>query len=147
MSFEDCVHCNDTTFCEECYDTKRHKKAKSVLKSEKASFEADPTGKRPSDPGAKLDAGKPRASLLRQVGLALLEVAKVLTIGAEKYSANGWIAVPNGEVRYDDAFWRHILYAATEAVDKDTGLPHDVQEAVNALFKLELRLRREKNAE
>lgn len=106
--------------------------------------EADPTGRKPSDPGAKLDAGKPKAALLRQVGLALLEVAKVLTIGAKKYSKNGWLDVPDGEERYDDAFWRHILYASTEAVDKDTGLPHDVQETVNALFKLELRLRREK---
>lgn len=109
--------------------------------------EADPTGRKPSDPGSKLDAGKPKAALLRQAGLALLEIAKVLTIAIEKkgYTRNGWLDVPDGEDRYDDAFWRHILYAATEAVDKDTGLPHDVQEAVNALFKLELRLRREKN--
>ena len=44
-------------------------------------IEADPTGRNPHEPGAKLDAGKVYASLLADFSLALTEVAKVATFG------------------------------------------------------------------
>ncbi len=49
-----------------------------------ATREADPTGRRPSDRGAKVDAGKPRMDLvLGSFADALVEVAKVGTFGAK----------------------------------------------------------------
>ena len=113
----------------------------------KATFEAlysgesDPNGLAASAPGAKLDAGKPRASLLKQFGLALLEVAKVATGGAAKYSAGGWQFVEDGIERYDNAKWRHALTEHYQPIDPDFGLLHAAHEAWDALAKLELMCR------
>ena len=104
--------------------------------------EEDPNGLYQHDPGAKLDAGKIQASLLEDFSLALLEVAKVLTHGAEKYTAGGWQHVQNGVKRYNDAAWRHRLAARHEELDSDSGLSHDAHEAWNVLAKLELKLRK-----
>ena len=105
------------------------------------AIEADPNGLAPSAPGAKLDAGKPRASLLKQFGLALLEVAKVATGGAAKYSAGGWQFVEDGIERYDNAKWRHALTEHYQPIDPDFGLLHAAHEAWDALAKLELMCR------
>ena len=52
-----------------------------------ASKEQDPNGIEQHDPGAHLDAGKPRAGLvLMSFGNALMEVSRVGSFGAEKYS-------------------------------------------------------------
>ena len=93
--------------------------------------------------GAKLDAGKPRAALvLGGFAKALLEVAKVGTFGANKYTDNGWMEVENGKDRYADAGLRHFLYkAAGEELDPESGLDHLAHEAWNALARLELALR------
>lgn len=104
-------------------------------------LESDPTGRAPHEPGAKLDAGKVYASLLGDFSLALTEVAKVATFGANKYSRGGWQTVPNGIQRYSDAKWRHLLKSG---VDEDSGLLHKAHEAWNVLAELELILR-EKN--
>ena len=62
-----------------------------------------------TDVGIKHDQGKPRASLVvHGFARALLEVSAVATFGAEKYSANGWVSVPNGCERYTDAMYRHL---------------------------------------
>ncbi len=54
--------------------------------------EADPDGKDPHEIGSKLDAGKPRMSLvLGGFARALMEVVKVGTDGAIKYTENGWM--------------------------------------------------------
>lgn len=103
--------------------------------------EEDPNGLYQHDPGAKLDAGKIQASLLEDFSLALLEVAKVLTFGAEKYTAGGWQHVQNGIKRYNDAAWRHRLAARYEEFNPESGLSHDAHEAWNVLAKLELKLR------
>lgn len=103
--------------------------------------EADPNGLKSNDPGAKLDQGKPMASLLKQFGLALLEVSKVSTFGANKYSIGGWQSVDNGVQRYDDAMMRHWLKEHLEEIDNDSGLMHQAQVAWNALARLELILR------
>ena len=106
-------------------------------------IETDPLGRDAHAPGAKLDAGKVRPALvLRGFARALLEVSKVGTYGAVKYTENGWMEVPDGIARYDDAKLRHWLYEATgEAADKDTKLRHAAHEAWNALARLDLLLR------
>ncbi len=102
--------------------------------------EKDPLGKKPGEPGAKLDQGKPMAGLLQDFGRALLAVAEVGTFGAKKYSRGGWQHVPDGVNRYTDAMLRHIL-VESEKIDRDSGLPHAAQTAWNALARLELMLR------
>lgn len=105
--------------------------------------ETDPTGRKPGDPGAKLDKGKPRISLvINGFPRALWAVAEVATYGASKYSDGGWQSVPNGQERYFDAGLRHMLKKAMgEERDLDSGLLHLQQKAWNALAELELYLR------
>ena len=111
------------------------------------SIERDPNGIDPHEPGAKLDAGKVRPSLiLSDMARALLAVAEVGTFGANKYSDGGWQHVENGIKRYSDAKDRHRLRGAIEERDPDSGLLHAAHEAWNALAVLELMLR-EKESE
>lgn len=102
--------------------------------------EKDPYGKDAHEGGAKLDAGKNRLSLvLGGFSLALQEVGKVGTYGANKYSPNGWKTVPNGLERYADAMLRHIFKGMSgEKLDPDTNLTHAAHAAWNALAVLEL---------
>ena len=99
--------------------------------------------------GVKYDAGKPRAGLvLGGFSLALLEVSKVGTFGAEKYTDDGWTSVPNGRSRYTDAMLRHILQDLSgEEVDAESGIAHDAHAAWNALARLELKLRALKSSQ
>ena len=108
---------------------------------ERCVKEKDPTGRKSHEDGAKLDSGKPLAGLLGLFSRALLEVTKVSTHGAQKYSRGGWQNVPNGIERYEDAKWRHLLKGCIEENDPDSGLLHAAHEAWNALAKLELMLR------
>lgn len=105
--------------------------------------ETDPNGLAADAGGAKLDAGKIRVSLvLDGFPRALEQVAKVGTYGANKYSDNGWMQVPDGIRRYKDAMGRHRLADAKgERYCQETGLLHSAQEAWNTLAKLELELR------
>lgn len=107
--------------------------------------ESDPLGKNAHEPGAKLDAGKNRPGLvLFSFARALDAVTAVGTYGANKYSDNGWIEVPNGQRRYTDAMMRHLLKeAGGETHDKDTELLHAAHAAWNALARLDLMLRAE----
>jgi len=101
--------------------------------------EKDPNGIDQHAPGAKLDAGKPRVGLvIAGFSHALLEVAKVGTYGANKYTDNGWRSVPNGVQRYTDAMLRHYLAESDDSVDDESGLLHAAQVAWNALARLEL---------
>ena len=106
--------------------------------------EEDPTGRKPSDPGAKLDQGKIRMGLvLGGFANALREVCKVGTNGAAKYSDNGWKEVPNGEARYMDALHRHLNKHQTgEAIDPEWKLLHLAHAAWNCLSILELELKK-----
>lgn len=110
--------------------------------------ETDPTGKGAHEPGAKLDAGKLRPSLvLGGFAHALKAVVKVGTDGANKYTDNGWREVPNGFARYSDAKVRHALaWACGEQRDKDTQSLHLAHEAWNALARLELYLQQNPEA-
>lgn len=108
--------------------------------------EKDPNGISPTQPGAKLDAGK--APIIRGAvkyfPRALAAVARVSLFGATKYTWNGWESVPDGVNRYSDALGRHLLGEAIDGpTDPETGLSHAAQVAWNALARLELILRTE----
>jgi hypothetical protein len=108
------------------------------------ALEDDPNGKRPNEAGAKLDAGKNRLGLvLCGFARALQAVGAVGTYGANKYSDNGWMEVPDGGRRYTDAMLRHLMREATgEEFDPDTGLHHAAHCCWNALARLDIMLRR-----
>ena len=110
-------------------------------------MEVDPTGRSPQDAGAKLDSGKVRPGLvLGGFARALWAVSEVGTFGANKYSDNGWVSVPNGESRYDDAGLRHWLKDKMgEKQDDDSKLRHLAHQAWNALAVLDLALREAEN--
>lgn len=110
-------------------------------------MEYDPTGKQAGEAGAKLDAGKARIGLvLSGFSRALAEVSKVGTFGAAKYCDDGWVAVPNGQSRYTDALFRHLLAEGRgEGRDPDSGLLHAAHAAWNALARLDLFLREQES--
>lgn len=99
----------------------------------------------PHVPGAKLDHGKTRPSLiLSSMPRALIAVATVGTFGAEKYSDGGWLKVENGFARYTDAMDRHRLAEGVDGpTDPESGLFHAAHLAWNALARLELMLKME----
>lgn len=106
-------------------------------------IDRDPNGLHQHAPGAKLDAEKIRMGLV-MTGFprALLQVGRVSTYGARKYSDNGWMSVENGVARYTDAMHRHAISEATgEISDPESGLPHAAHLAWNALARLELMLK------
>lgn len=105
--------------------------------------ESDPTGLKASEPGAKLDAGKPRADeILRDFSRAIEAVVEIGDEGTKKYSVSGWTQVPDGINRYLNAKKRHELERQKgEVYDKKSGQMHLAHEAWNALAILELTLR------
>lgn len=106
--------------------------------------EVDPSGIDQHSPGAKLDSGKQRPSLIQDsMARALAGVVAVGTFGANKYSDGGWLEVTNGVNRYRDAQLRHETRRALgELLDPDSGLPHDFHIAWNILAQVELKARR-----
>lgn len=90
----------------------------------------------------KFDEGKPCPDLiLRGMPLALLEVAKVGTFGAKKYSDDNWMGLET--VRFRNAGQRHMLLRFTgEEYDPETHITHLAHEAWNKLAELELELRK-----
>lgn len=109
-------------------------------------LETDPNGKAASDKGSKLDAGKNRMSLvLGAFAEALEQVSLVGTFGANKYTDNGWLEVPNGEERYTDALFRHWAKESKgEVFDDDSDLLHAAHLAWNSLARLTLMIKRMK---
>lgn len=107
-------------------------------------MERDPNGIDQHAPGAKLDQGKQRPSLiLDSMPRAIAGVVSVGTFGANKYSDGGWIEVANGIQRYRDAQLRHeSKIAQGEVFDPESGLPHDYHRAWNVLAQVELKARR-----
>ena len=95
--------------------------------------------------GVKHDQGKPMAQVLGDFSRALIGVAEVGTFGANKYTRGGWQTVPNGEQRYYDAAWRHLLQANQEECDSESNLSHLEHAAWNLLAVIELK-KRERNA-
>lgn len=81
----------------------------------------------------KNDAMKPRMSLIPQ--LSLLEVAKVMTYGAEKYAEWNWSEGSDYSV-LTDAASRHITaFNCGENLDPESGLSH-IAHAVSCLMML-----------
>ena len=111
--------------------------------SYKVNAEKDPLGKSPHSPGAKLDSGKVQPALIIEgMARALWAVSEIATFGATKYTEGGWVEVPEGEKRYANAQYRHILKKAMgETIDPDSEKLHLAHEAWNALAKLDLYLR------
>lgn len=107
--------------------------------------EKDPHGKSQHERGAKLDAGKPRLSMvLGGFSRALRAVGEVGTLGAIEYTDDGWTHVPNGEQRYTDAMLRHYFDEQDKGLlDKKSGKLHAAHCAWNALARLDLAIRRE----
>ena len=92
--------------------------------------------------GQKHDQGKPLAGTIPQYfARVLLEVAKVSTMGAQKYTRAGWLTVPDGETRYFDASCRHLLASQIEAADPESGLHHLDHAIWNLMAVRELQLR------
>ena len=104
-----------------------------------AKAETDPNGIQQHEPGAKLDAGKNRLGLVFSgFALALQAVGAVGTYGANKYTDEGWKAVPDANKRYTDAMLRHIFKEFSgEHLDQETGFLHAAHAAWNALARLE----------
>lgn len=95
--------------------------------------------------GIKLDAAKPPVALLPYD--AILEVAKVMQVGATKYSPRNWeqgIAVS----RVFAACMRHS-WALFQGEDNDpeTGLSHAAHLTCNALFWLAFIIRKTPNVD
>jgi hypothetical protein len=89
--------------------------------------------------GIKFDNEKPEMYLLPP--LATLEVGKVLTYGAKKYSPNNWRKLDRLQSRYTSAAIRHILAEmAGEEVDEETSLSHLAHAICCLMFKLEDKL-------
>lgn len=96
--------------------------------------------------GIKNDQDKLKPTLLlNDMPLAIKAVLEVLKFGAEKYSEGNWLNVDNGEDRYRNAGLRHLL--AVEEKDSESGLDHLSHAVTSLLMELELKLRRERDAE
>jgi hypothetical protein len=109
--------------------------------------EKDPNGLTLKTAGAKADEGKVSVTrgCLHYFPRALTEVARLSTIGANKYSWKGWEKVADGIHRYGDALGRHELKIEDcfTKRDSDTGVLEATAVAWNALARLELILRQQ----
>lgn len=86
--------------------------------------------------GRKYDHGKPMMSLLPP--WAMEEIAKVLTLGAQKYEIDNWKRVEDGKQRYMDAMLRHInAFQRGEINDPEFGTHHLAHAACCLLFILD----------
>lgn len=84
--------------------------------------------------GRKYDSGKPMCDLFPLD--VLVDVSKVLTIGAEKYSPNNWRKVEPAKERYTSALLRHLSEFQKNPIAKDseTGHYHITHVVCNAVF-------------
>lgn len=75
---------------------------------------------------------------LELVPMAEIEdIAKLYTIGAEKYADNSWKEIENGFERYRAALLRHMIaYMKGERFDDETGINHITAVAWNAIAML-----------
>ena len=80
----------------------------------------------------KYDNDKPMMSLLEPDFIE--GMAKVLTMGAKKYSKDNW-KLCEDKSRYEDALYRHMNeYLKGREFDTESELPHLAHVAVNAMF-------------
>lgn len=84
--------------------------------------------------GRKFDGGKLEYGLVPP--LALKEMVKVLTFGAQKYERDNWQRVPDSKRRYFDALQRHLwAWKEGEEIDPESGI-HHLAHAMCCLFFL-----------
>lgn len=89
--------------------------------------------------GIKYDGEKPKMHLLPPK--ATLEVAKVLTFGAQKYDEENWRKLDNLQARYSSGALRHIFaHIDKEELDPESGLSHLAHAICCLMFKLEIEL-------
>jgi hypothetical protein len=89
--------------------------------------------------GVKYDDEKPRMHLLPPK--ATVEVAKVLTFGAQKYDEDNWRKIENLQNRYTSGALRHIFaHMDGEKLDPESGISHLAHALCCLLFKLEIEL-------
>lgn len=89
----------------------------------------------------KADAGKPQMSYVLEFRHALEALVRVSEHGAAKYGKHTW---PRVELqRYLDAEMRHSMAKGIDgnAIDKDSGLPHEWHELWNLAAQIELKAR------
>lgn len=81
----------------------------------------------------KYDQNKTRMDL---VPLSVMEnLAKILTMGAQKYGDNNWQGLPDFWKRYKAALLRHLTAIDKgESIDPESGLPHIDHVLCNAAF-------------
>lgn len=115
------------------------KKGRPLDSNDKELWERGPGPDYVPGGATKYDTGKPRVMLvLGGFAHALELVSKVGTMGAQKYSPDGWKYVPNAIARYWDAFGRHLLEIFKgNWNDEESELPHLAHIAWNALAILE----------
>lgn len=88
-----------------------------------------------TSPSGKQDSGKPRMSLVPPIALA--EVAKVMTFGAQKYGPHNWEYGMEWS-RLLDAALRHLnAFNRNEDLDLESGLSHLAHAACEVLMLLE----------
>ena len=87
----------------------------------------------------KYDDEKPMMALFP--AKATLEVGKVLTYGANKYSVENWKTTDNFDLRYLSAALRHIFaHISGETHDEESKLLHLAHAACSMLFLLEKKI-------
>jgi len=90
-----------------------------------------PSAQQKSEPALRYDAGKPRFELIPPD--ALVEVAKVYTMGAEKYDVDNWVKGMSWR-RVVGSMLRHTMsWLGGEDVDKESGVAHMAHVAWGAL--------------
>jgi len=90
-----------------------------------------------NEQGQKHDQEKPRYDLLPPV--AIDEMAKVMTFGAQKYAPENWRHVDDAVNRYRAALLRHTFAMMRgEQLDPETGLSHAAHAMCCAAFLVEL---------
>lgn len=92
-----------------------------------------------TEQGRKYDSGKLRYDLVPV--MALEEVTRVITLGAEKYDPENWKNVPEGRRRYTAAAFRHIEAWRKGETTDEIGTHHIANAISNLMFILEKELR------
>lgn len=86
--------------------------------------------------GIKYDGDKPRMELIPP--WSELEIAKVLTFGAKKYSPENWRKVPDLQNRYMAGLKRHVnAIQRGEMYDPESGYYHHAHAMCCLMFLLE----------
>ena len=89
----------------------------------KAQIDAIKASQTATTGGRKFDGDKLEYGLIPP--LALQEMVRVLTFGAQKYERDNWKKVPESKRRYFDAMERHIwAWKMGEQLDPESGIHH-----------------------